>query len=75
MKMKPQEIFAYKLKWRNKGFSVKVHSDKQSDAIRWCKEFCEKEEWNINTFTDVYEDTFLFEKAIHAQSFAREYGL
>jgi hypothetical protein len=73
--MKPLEIVDYKTNWKSQGFEVKIHTDKQYDAIRWCKEFCEKEEWNINTFTDVYEDTFQFEKAIHAQAFNREFGL
>jgi len=75
MKMTPQEIFEYKQKWKPRCFDIQVHSDKEQEAIQWCKNFCESEEWNLLTWTDVYEHTFIFEQAIHAQAFAREYSL
>lgn len=66
--MTPQEIFEYKRNWMP-GYSVRLHSDLRSQAKDYCKTQMMKHQWNINEYTDVYEDTFYFEHRLDAHSF------
>ena len=70
--MTPQEIFEYKLKWKP-GYEVKLHSDLRRQAIDYCKIQMFKQQWDIVKFTNVYEDTFVFEYRQDAQSFANHF--
>jgi hypothetical protein len=69
-KMPPVEIFEYKRKWRPEGHVVKVHSDLLYKCKMWCRNACERWEWDFDMFTDVYEHTWYFEDAQHAENFA-----
>lgn len=68
--MTPQEIFDYKKRWRGNAFDVRIHSDLRRRAQDWCKTMLEKKEWDLHAYTDVYEDTFYFEKSFNANAFA-----
>jgi hypothetical protein len=60
--MTPQEIFEYKLKWHKTSSSiVKVHSDLEYEAKRWCRLNLKQHQWDFSKYTNVYEDTFYFE--------------
>lgn len=69
--MTPVEIFEYKQKWLP-GYAVKIHSDLRRAAKDWCKQL-DKTEWSHKEYTDVYQDTFYFEKIIVAQNFEVEF--
>lgn len=70
--MTPVEIFEYKNKWKP-GYSVRLHSDLRSQAKDWCKIQLHKQQWDLNIYTNVYEDTFMFEYRQDAESFAAKY--
>lgn len=73
--MTPQERFEYKLKWMRIGSnSVEIHSDLEFDAKQWCKKNIEQHQWNFIKYTDVYEDTFMFESEEIAMKFEKEFG-
>lgn len=67
--MTPIEIFEYKNKWKPKGYCVRLHSDLRSEGKDYCKTQMFKHQWDINEYTNVYEDTFLFEHKLDADSF------
>jgi hypothetical protein len=58
--MKPQEIFEHKMKWKP-GFQLKVHSDIRWTVKDFCKHYFAKQNWELKEYTDVYEDTVMFE--------------
>ena len=60
MGMTPIEIFEYKLKW-SPGYVVRLHSDLGSQGKDFCKTMMMKQQWDMKTWTDVYEHTFHFE--------------
>jgi hypothetical protein len=71
--MTPQQIAAYKQRWMmNDGYSVSIHSDLRDRAKTWCKQL-RKEEWDMRQYTNVYEDTFFFEKLNVGQQFEEEF--
>lgn len=70
--MTPIEIFEYKQQWKP-GYSVRLHSDLRSRGKDFCKAQFLKQHWDISTFTDVYEDTFMFEHRIDADQFASQW--
>ena len=68
--MKPQDIFDYKLKWRsNNPIEVPFHSDYMMNYYDWCKENFNKWQYDIITWTGVYEHTMIFESAKDAEKF------
>ena len=67
--MTPQEIFDYKLGWKSYSFSVPFHSDWKMEYSDYCKENFNKWQWDIITWTNVYEHTMLFEKIKDADKF------
>lgn len=70
MSKSPQEIFEYRQRWmRYGGHPVKIHSDLRMQAKHWCKVQLFKQQWKIESFTNVYEDTFYFEHHQDANSF------
>lgn len=70
--MTPQEIFEYKLRWHKISSNiVKVHSDLEFDAKRWCRANLKQHQWDYSKFTDMYEDTFYFETAEMKDNFER----
>lgn len=71
--MTPIEIFEYKLCWKPNAFIVKLHSDKRWDAKQWCRRNFEWERWDSIHFTDVYEDTYLFEILEDANRFKEKW--
>jgi len=60
--MTPQEISDYKRKWLMDSFyfEVKTHTDVRRECKGWCKLNCFKQEWGIENYTGVYQDTFVF---------------
>lgn len=70
--MTPIEIFEYKNKWKP-GYTVRLHSDLRSKGKDYCTIQMFKHQWDIKTYTDVYEDTFMFEHKIDANSFAAQW--
>lgn len=74
--MTPQERFDYKLRWMElNSNSVKVHSDSEFDAKRWCKTNLDQHQWHFTKYTAVYEDTFHFESSVTCKLFEKEFGL
>lgn len=72
--MTPIEIFEYKKAWqREGGYDVRLHSDLRSRAKHFCKERLRSEQWDVIQYTNVYEDTFVFEHRKDAQLFATQW--
>ena len=69
--MTPQEIFDYKLKWKSNSHIVKFHSDHKMDYYDWCKENFNKWQFDIITWTNVYEHSMIFEKVEDAEMLSR----
>ena len=67
--MTPLEIFEYKTHWKSDAFVVTLHSDKRWDAKAWCKKNFDWHRWDHIAFTDVYQDTYLFENLEDANRF------
>ena len=65
----PQDIFEYKLKWKDKASVVPFHSDIHWWAKDWCRKNLQRWQWSMTTYTAPYEHTMLFEKAEHAKEF------
>jgi len=72
-RLTPLEIFDYKRHWMAEGFRVTLHSDKRWDATKWCKKNVPTHQWDIQWFTDVYEDTFFFETLEDSNTFMKEF--
>jgi hypothetical protein len=72
MKMTPQEITDYKLKWKP-GFTVDVHSDLDVQCKDWCRKNLNRWEWSFNKYTYVYSHTFQFESQERANEFADKF--
>ena len=70
--MNPIEIFEYKQRWKP-GYTVRLHSDLRSRGKDYCKTQMLKQQWDIQEFTNVYEDTFLFEYKQYAEQFALQW--
>lgn len=66
--MTPAEIFEYKQRWKP-GYTVRLHSDVVDRGKTYCKRVCEKQQWSVTTWTNVYEHTFHFEHKHHADEF------
>lgn len=71
--MTPIEIFEYKLKW-SPGYTVRLHSDLESQGKEWCKVQLHRPQWNFTMWTAVYEHTFHFEYKQDAISFKNKFG-
>jgi hypothetical protein len=72
--MTPQEVFEYKMKWKPIGFAVRLHSDLDWKGKDWCRKNLERHQWSMDTYTDVYEHTFFFEKEEHAKLFETQFN-
>jgi hypothetical protein len=70
--MTPVEIFEYKQRWKP-GYTVRLHSDLRSHGKDFCKIQMHPQQWDVKTFTNVYEDTFYFEYKQDAESFAAQW--
>jgi len=68
----PQEIHEYKLSWRP-GYTVRLHSDLESQGKDWCKHHLDKPYWNFTKWTAVYEHTFHFEDEDTAKLFKENF--
>ena len=74
--MTPQQLTDYKNIWMSQGaFSVPFHSDYHSQALDWCKLYCERREYVFRKHTGVYEHTIFFENKQQAALFKAEFGL
>jgi len=73
--MLPIDIFEYKKRWSWNAHIVKLHSDYRSEAKDWCKSQMLKQQWDVQQYTNVYEDTYLFEEKDDAESFARKFNI
>ena len=68
--MTPQEQDDYKRTWMMlDNHPVRLHSDLVNEAKPWCRRNVERHRWSFESYTDVYEHTFYFELAEHAQEF------
>lgn len=70
--MTPIEIFEYKNKWKP-GYVVRLHSDLRSRATDYCKVQMLKHQWDFMKYSNVYEDTWMFEYRQDAESFASQW--
>jgi len=70
--MTPIEISEYKLQWKP-GYTVRLHSDLRSQGKDYCKVQMMKQQWDISTYTNVYEDTFHFEYLQDAKMFKSQW--
>lgn len=73
--MTPIEISEYKMKWKPRGTTVKIHSDLDWKCKDWCRKHLNRWEWTMDTFTDVYEHTFFFEHKHDADKFAIQWKI
>jgi hypothetical protein len=64
----PVEIFEYKQRWKP-GYSVRLHSDVVDKGKAFAKRNCQKHQWSVTTWTNVYEHTFHFEYEESARKF------
>jgi hypothetical protein len=69
IKMTPQEIFELKCRWINDAFEVTIHSDRFEKAKDWCKENCEKWQWEFERWVGPYSHMFQFENEVDAKDF------
>ena len=69
----PQEVFDYKQKWKPNSYVVRLHSDLDWKGKDWCRKNLKRWQWSMNTWTNVYEHTFLFEKEEHALEFSQQW--
>ena len=70
--MTPQQQFEYKMKWQP-GIRVAIHSDLRGRGKDWCKHWLQPWHWKHVQWTDVYEDTFHFEKMRFAKGFVENF--
>lgn len=73
LQMTPQETFEYKLKWKPRAYTVRVHSDLATECKDWCRRNCNRWEWSCDTYTGVYEHTFYFERDDSARDFEQRF--
>jgi hypothetical protein len=66
--MTPAEIFEYKQRWKP-GYTIRLHSDIVDRGKTFCKKLCERHQWSVTTWTNVYEHTFHFEDESVAKKF------
>lgn len=71
--MTPQEISDYKLRWINNSFSVRLHSDLDWKGKGWCRKNLQRHQWSFDSWTDVYEHTFNFEREEDAVNFSSQW--
>ncbi len=73
--MTPQEIAEYKQRWMRTGNNnpVRLHSDLDTQGKTWCRRNLERHQWSMTTWTNVYEHTFFFENADHAELFEQQW--
>lgn len=69
----PQEQFEYKQKWKPTGHTVIVHSDLIVKCKEWCRRNCQRWEWSMDLYTDVYAHTFFFEHENAAEEFKEHF--
>ena len=73
-RMTPLEIFDHKRKWMMKShYEHETHTDLRSEGLDWCKKNCEKHQWSMKSFTDIYGDTFNFEREEDYNNFMEWY--
>lgn len=71
--MTPQEIFEYKNRWKPHAYQVDIHSDLDIQCKDWCRKHCERWQWSMESYTDVYQHTFYFEHDLHGKEFCVEF--
>ena len=71
--MTPLEQSEYKRAWRAKGYHTSIHSDLHIEAKTWLRKHCERWEWSMDTYTDVYAHTVWFEHSQHQQQFKEHF--
>ena len=72
--MTPQEISDYKRKWLSEGgYQVRLHSDLTDKVKTWCRRNVQRQDWSMQTYTDVYEHTFVFHHEPDALEFERQW--
>ena len=62
--MTPIQIFEYKQRWmQSNNHPVCIHSDLRREAKEYCRTQLFKHQWVHKEYTNVYEDTFFFERS------------
>lgn len=70
--MTPIEIFEYKNRWKP-GYAVRLHSDLVIEGKNWCRRNCERHQWSMMDYTNVYEHTFHFELEDQGKEFEKQW--
>lgn len=70
--MTPQEIFEYKLSWRDRAYRVDIDEWSEYRGKAWCRKNIEQQSWAFTKWTTQYDHGFLFEHEKDYISF-REY--
>ena len=70
--MLPVEIFEYKNRWKP-GYTVRLHSDLRMSAKDYCRVQMFQHQWDVSEYSYVYEDTYMFEHKLDADSFAAQW--
>jgi len=68
----PVEIFEYKNRWKP-GYTVRLHSDLRMSAKDYCRVQMFQHQWDVAEYSYVYEDTYMFEHKLDADSFAAQW--
>ena len=71
--MLPVEIFEYKNRWKP-GYTVRLHSDLRMSAKDYCRVQMFQHQWDVAEYSYVYEDTYMFEHKLDADSFAAQWN-
>ena len=71
--MLPIEIFEYKNRWKP-GYTVRLHSDLRMSAKDYCSVQMFQHQWDVAEYSYVYEDTYMFEHKLDADSFAAQWN-
>jgi len=69
----PVEIFEYKNRWKP-GYTVRLHSDLRMSAKDYCSVQMFQHQWDVAEYSYVYEDTYMFEYKLDADSFAAQWN-
>lgn len=72
--MTPLEQSEYKRAWRKLGICSVIHSDLHIEAKAWLRKHCERWEWSMDTYTDVYAHTVWFEHVEHREQFCKHFA-
>ena len=59
--MTPQEIFDYKITWRDDNFCAAIDEWSEYKGKAWCRKNIEPQSWAFTKWVTAYDHGFLFE--------------